>query len=541
MLIDITRTPDNIRLQTVTGFISGKFNESALYCHDGIEIELIENKDKIDISFRADIPVQRVIFRWNQKLSNISVLNDAFERAYGNLMWRNLVPEMALPWYFMVEDKSSLVSQGIGVMTGANALCFWQADSDGITLMLDIRNGGRAVELKDRGKIILATIVSLNAKNSQSSYNLYRDFCRAMCERPLIPDFPVYGGNNWYYSYGNSSHNDIVTDAKLMSDLSPNQENRPFMVIDSGWQQSDNRYTCPGGPYNRGNYLFPDMSGLAKEMNSIGVRPGLWMRPLLTSEKVHDEMVLLYKRATQQPFEGDVLDPTHPDCMDIIKADINRAVSWGYELIKHDFSTHDIFSSMWSPIKSTVTEHDGWGFFDKTMTSAEVFKLIYSSILQATENKALIIGCNTITHLNAGLAHIQRTGDDTSGRVWDRTRKMGVNALAFRMPQHKAFYLCDADCVGITKDVDWKLNERWLKLLSLSGTPLFISAAPDCIGNKEKEAIREAFSLAATDITPGIPLDWKDTATPTKWLLSGNEHYFDWSDISGNILLDPEV
>ena len=37
-----------------------------------------------------------------------------------------------------------------------------------------------------------------------------------------------------------------------------------------------------------------------------------------------------------------------------------------------------------------------------------------------------------------------RTGDDTSGRIWERTRRMGVNTLAFRLPQHNAFYHIDA-------------------------------------------------------------------------------------------------
>ena len=55
----------------------------------------------------------------------------------------------------------------------------------------------------------------------------------------------------------------------------------------------------------------------------------------------------------------------------------------------------------------------------------------------------LIIGCNTISHLSAGIVHIYRTGDDTSGKEWDRTRKMGVNTLAFRLAQNEAFYMCD--------------------------------------------------------------------------------------------------
>ena len=65
-------------------------------------------------------------------------------------------------------------------------------------------------------------------------------------------------------------------------------------------------------------------------------------------------------------------------------------------------------------------------------------------------DKIAIIGCNTVSHLTAGLFEVYRSGDDTSGREWERTVKMGVNTLAFRLPQHNKMYCVDGDCVGIT-------------------------------------------------------------------------------------------
>ena len=50
---------------------------------------------------------------------------------------------------------------------------------------------------------------------------------------------------------------------------------------------------------------------------------------------------------------------------------------------------------------------------------------------------------------------LNRTGDDTSGRIWERTKRMGVNTLAFRLPQHNTFYHIDADCVGIFRKDPW--------------------------------------------------------------------------------------
>ena len=63
---------------------------------------------------------------------------------------------------------------------------------------------------------------------------------------------------------------------------------------------------------------------------------------------------------------------------------------------------------------------------------------------------------------------MNRTGDDTNGREWERTRKMGVNTLAFRMIQNGIFYMTDADCVGVMGPVPWSLNRLWLDVLARS-------------------------------------------------------------------------
>ena len=63
---------------------------------------------------------------------------------------------------------------------------------------------------------------------------------------------------------------------------------------------------------------------------------------------------------------------------------------------------------------------------------------------------------------------------------------MGVNTLAFRGAQHRAFYTADADCVGVTNAIPWALNREWLDLVSRSGTMLFVSLAPDALGADQK-------------------------------------------------------
>ena len=130
-------------------------------------------------------------------------------------------------------------------------------------------------------------------------------------------------------------------------------------------------------------------------------------------------------------------------------------------MIKHDFTTYDMLRRWGHVMGSRITDA-GWHFYDRTKTTAQVIKKLYETIRAAAVDDVMIIGCNSISHLSAGLFELNRTGGDTSGFDWNRTKVMGVNALAYRMHQHGKFYAADADCVGITDKIDWKKNAKWL-------------------------------------------------------------------------------
>ena len=145
----------------------------------------------------------------------------------------------------------------------------------------------------------------------------------------------------------------------------------------------------------------------------------------------------------------------------------------------------------------------------------------------------MIIGCNTVTHLCAGIHEVSRTGDDTSGFDWERTRRMGVNTLAFRLMQNGALYAADADCVGITGKIDWQLNRQWLQLLSQSGSPLFISCKPGVLNDAQLEELRTAYRINSVQENRMRPLDWMETTTPELWEIDGETVRFHWYDVMG--------
>jgi alpha-galactosidase len=339
-----------------------------------------------------------------------------------------------------------------------------------------------------------------------------------------MPASPVYGSNDWYWAYGKNTAASVLADAEHIVELSPSGANRPFAVIDDGWQPVRGQSRAGVGMWDRGNEKFPDMPGLAEQVRRAGARPGIWIRPLQAPTDAPDSWRLARDRA--------FLDPTVPEARQKVADDIARLRQWGFELIKHDYTTYDVLGR-WGFQMGAALTRDGWTFASgPTRTTAEVIDDLYRTIREAAVD-SLIIGCNTVSHLSAGRFEICRVGDDTSGTEWSRTRKMGVNTLAFRGAQHGTFYVADPDCVGVTNAVPWAYNRQWLDLLSRSGTMLFVSLAPDALGAEQRRDLKAALALAALPQPLGEPLDWQRSVYPSRWRLMGGERSYDWVGADG--------
>lgn len=468
--------------------------------------------------------LKTVMLRWHLSLPpGCRILADHWERGYGDLEWRSAAPERALPWYALVHEPGAERTTGFGVETGAASLASWRIDATGVSLVLDVRNGGIGVALGDR-VLPAATIRTLSSEPGESAYAFARRFCALLCPSPRLPGEPVYGGNDWYCRYGDMTAETVKEDAGLLRELTEGCEGTPTFVADCGWFPARG---CEGGPYDRGHEGFPDMPGLAASIEAMGVRPGIWIRPLLSSVAI-PQAIQLPATHPLGPLAPFTMDPSLPETLEIVRADISRLVEWGYRAIKHDFSTYDITGS-WGFLMGTSMTRDGWHFADRSRTTAEITTEFYRAIREAA-GSTWLIGCNTIGHLAAGLHEIQRTGDDTSGKDWERTRKMGVNTLAFRMAQHDTFFAHDADCVGVRPEIPWERNRQWLDVVARSATPLFVSMSRETVGPREATDLREAFRPASQAQPPAEPLDWFDTTCPRRWRFGDEVVEYDWID-----------
>ena len=527
------RTPDYIGIITETEKQYSPFAPSVTL--GDITVCAALQSDLLHVELKADeTPVKYISLRWNfteteKRQDTVKVYGDVWERSYCNLEWRGIVPDRMMPWVCAVSngsdqnrDYTGRFTECFGVKTQPNAMCMWQYDTAGVTLWLDVRSGGMGVILS--GRTLSVCDVLFSEFRDVSAFTALKDYYKKLCDAPLTVDHKVYGTNNWYYAYGNTSHEEIMADTHMLMDLCRDLDNKPYIVLDDGWQK--NACDAPWDVLREGK--FHDMKALSDEMRTAGARPGIWVRPLSDQKFEVTDAQSAWRSNCSNIF----LDPSHPEVLKYVENMMTMLCDWGYTLIKHDFSTYDTLG-FWGFERPREFAKDGWTFYDRGKTSAEVILELYRVIHKATKGRALVLGCNVIGHLAAGLVHLNRTGDDTSGREWERTRKYGVNALAFRMLHHEAFFLADADCIGIMGLIDWNMNREWMRAVAYSGTPMFVSPKPNVMNEAELQELKAAWRVNPVQEDVLIPLDWMENVTPEKWLLNGEETTFNWYERTG--------
>ena len=518
---NICREPDHILFQ---------YADSAVRFEEPTARE--ERKEKIGFSMNGNAlavtlyptarPYLRVKLRWDGDLtSGLLCLGDGWERVGLSKMrdlecvWTGIDPRRRMPWYFHLYDGAALHS--FGVKTGASVFAWFECDPSGITLWLDARSGGQAVELLE--PLVACEVVCREGREGEVPYRAAEDFCRMMCEKPNLPTEPVFGVNNWYWAYGNITHASVMEECDYLMEMAADATCRPHMIIDDGWQL--NRYShhfgsYNGGPWDKTNGGFADMALTADEIHARGAKAGIWMRPLLTCVPVPLDAVGIRKIGA-----GTILDPSHPYTLELVAEDVRRIRSWGYDLIKHDFTTMDTVSSVFEVNASLPA------FYDKHHPTAYIMRELYRTIEEAAGG-ATVIGCNTFGHLVAGIHAVQRVGDDTSGRNFEVTRADGVGTLV-RLPQNNTFFSHDPDCAAFTDMVSHEINLDFLEAAAVTGATTLASVTPRTLTADEMARIRGIYRTASQGGCGAIPTDWLGHREPTTYeTADGRRFVFDW-------------
>lgn len=510
--VSIIKIPDHIRIKTENSPF--RFEEADTpYTPDARVEFIVTDRSLRVILMPSSEKVQWIRLRFRGNMRHIiSVLGDTLERAVDtHLQWKSFHPHELLGWYFHAYDGRYLHSYG--VKTGGNSFAYWQCDPSGITLLLDVRNGSGGVMPKE--PLECAEIVCSRSKEDQTPFEAAQDFCKLMCDTPKLPSMPVYGFNNWYWAYGNTDQNTLIREAVYLKELCQDLST-PFVVMDDGWQAARApKYN--GGPWDCCNNHFSSMEETAAQIQNAGCYPGLWMRPLLTCIDVPGEATY-YRNQTDNSL---VMDPSHPWTLERVATDIARIHNWGYKLIKHDFTTWDLFDG-------ASEDERPLHFYDQEKTNAQIIKNLYQTIQNAAGD-SLIIGCNTINHLTAGIHQMQRIGGDTSGRSFEWTRRYGIHSM-MRMPQNSRFFQADPDCAAFTGMVSPSLNLDFMEAMAITGATVWASVTPGILTASQENRMHDIFKLASSlrlEESAAI-LDWHRTSIPSEFLFRNQEKHYDW-------------
>lgn len=509
----LIRLPDDLKIQTETSPLRFEERGTPNETDAQVRFEVTGDSMKVILMPSKDA-VKRIRMRFRGDLNGVQmILGDAWERSSGeSIVWKGFVPHEMYPWYFYTNDGTYL--HGYGVKTQANCFAYWQCDPAGITLICDVRNGTRGVQLSK--PLICAEIVCRRGCEGETPFAAAKALCRMMCDKPNLPEMPVYGFNNWYWAYGNTDQKTFIGEAEYLGALTAGNPVRPFMVMDDGWQTFHTK-GYNGGPWLSCNERFSSMEEMAVQVREKGCRPGVWFRPLRTMGHVPEEAIY------SSPYKGVgmVLDPTHPFTLERVAQDVARLADWGYELIKHDFTTLDLFNRH-------IEEAHSLAFHDQSLTNAQIVKQLYQTI-QNYAAGSIIIGCNTIGHLAAGIHQVQRIGDDTSGRSYEWTRRYGIHSM-MRLPQAGIFSQIDPDCAAFTERVSVELNLDFMEAMAISGSTVFASVTPGILTPAHEQRMQEILRIAAS-IRPdeyAEPVDWHRTHAPAEYVFHGKEYHYDW-------------
>ena len=521
--VDLLRKPDFVYGATDASDLRFEENDNGVDCPVQYEYKVEKDSAKI-IVYPSGSPVKYLKFRFCGDLSFVDkVYGDQFERqsfkAY--LEWRSVMGSRILPWFCYVIGNKQMACYG--VKTGCDCFAMFQVDTHGVTLFLNLCNGNEGTDLQE--PLLACEVVQLFGAEGADEYDIAKVFAKKMCDNPVLPQEPIFGVNNWYWAYSHISFESVLQESEYLKEMTTGCKHRACMIIDDGWQKNRiaGRGQYIGGEWEA-NDRFKDMGKMAEEIRKRGQKAGLWFRPLLTRDA-------LPKNVAYTDYDmGVVMDPSHPYTLERVYKDAKKIRSWGYEVIKHDFTTLDI-----TGLALTAESHDyllckeGYRFFDKTKTTATIMKNLYKAI-QNGAGDADVIGCNVIGHLSAGIHSVQRTGNDSSGHAFEMTRRHSVNAV-MRLPMNNTFFNVDPDCAAFTEFVQADINLDFLEMCALTGMTTLASVTPGILKDDEMRRINEIYKMADSGKCEYGIVNFAKTANPEIFISKDKKtvRAFDWS------------
>jgi len=191
------------------------------------------------------------------------------------------------------------------------------------------------------------------------------------------------GWNSWDYYRWTITEEEVLNNANFIRNDNILGKHIKRITIDDGWQYCYGEWDA--------NPLFSNgMKKLAEKLTEMGFEPGLWLAPTIFEPhsriaQVQSEMLALGKSGLPclgyscMERKGFLLDPTRDDSREWLYKLFAKYVNYGYKFFKLDFLAQTL-----NAVK----------FYDSSVGRGEIIRKILEPIREATEGKAILLGCN---------------------------------------------------------------------------------------------------------------------------------------------------
>lgn len=191
---------------------------------------------------------------------------------------------------------------------------------------------------------------------------------------------PVYGWCSWYDRTTKIDEEHVRNVTKIINE-NKNTFGQGVIQIDDGYQKMDGDWSA--------NEKFPSgMADVAKTIRETGNKPGVWFAPLMihpdhpwakeNPEAIQKNAKGIASFMNANPFHpagANWINPDHPKSKEFLFNIIRDAKERGYQYIKIDFNGI------------------GNNFVDKTKTSLQVFRELYTLYREAAGEDMYILSC----------------------------------------------------------------------------------------------------------------------------------------------------
>ncbi|MGB6122792.1 MAG: glycoside hydrolase family 36 protein, partial [Bacteroidota bacterium] len=483
---------------------------------------------------------------------DLHFLTDEWERCYGEAGVSSFArsEHIESPWDLHLFDQKRGRSLSIGYLQVPNARFFFsvkrQGSSDQADLVVraDTRAGSRGVVLGPGRTLALSDICFLVDEGTpHHALEMYAvDVARR--NRVAAPARPPVGWVDWYFRYGESTDLDIMKNLEFLR-----RELRDFgleyVQIDSGWQKGVETVPPPhnviaGGPWVENSKFQKGMRWYADQIKARGFKPGLWIRPFQMVEGADER-----KRHPEWFNAEGQMDVSNPEVRQLVRRIVEKVVTdWGYEYLKYDFSSYDVYGEFGPNLEEESTAHPSP--MDQEKTTVESYREALGEIRAATEGKAWTLSCNSMMPLSLGAASSFRIGDDVGD--WERTVKYGVRSASARYYTNGILWSNDPDVLLVREPFSIGQAQMWASLIALSGGAVFVSENLPELPAERLDIIKKILPPYVNGDEPygyGRPVDLLDEVPPSIWNLPVRTGFGAWNVIGvfnwGNEDMEKEI